>query len=68
MSPREGLRERLLNWAFGALGEVRSPCAPTDNPSRLIPAGTQAPDDGGPHDRPDYEREIELRVLMSTWM
>lgn len=68
MSTREGLLERLLNWAVGALGEVRSPCAPADNASRVVPAREQAPGDAERHDRRDYEREIELRVLMSTWM
>jgi hypothetical protein len=68
MSTREGLLERLLNWAVGALGEVRSPCGPADNASFLIPAREQAPDEPNRHDRRDYEREIELRVLMSTWM
>jgi hypothetical protein len=68
MSTREGLLERLLNWVVGALGDVRSPCGPADNASVLIPARQQAPDHGEPQNRPDYEREIELRVLMSTWM
>lgn len=68
MSTREGLLERLLNWAVGALGEVRSPCGPVDHASLLIPVRQQAPDDGERRDRRDYEREIELRVLMSTWM
>jgi hypothetical protein len=68
MSAREGLLERLLNWAVSAFGEVRSPCGPAEKASLLIPARRQAPDDGEPQNRRDYERQIELRVLMSTWM
>jgi hypothetical protein len=68
MSTREGLLERLLNWVVGALGTCARRADQQTTHRLLIPARQQAPDDGEPHDRPDYEREIELRVLMSTWM
>jgi hypothetical protein len=63
MSAREGLLERLLDWAVGALGSVRSPCGPADDATLLAPAHEEEPDN-----RRDRERDIELRVLMSTWM
>ena len=63
MSARQGLLERLLDWVVGALGGVRSPCGPAEGKSLFVPAHEQDADD-----RRDREREIELRVLMSTWM
>ncbi|MET0192974.1 MAG: hypothetical protein ABW200_06335 [Hyphomicrobiaceae bacterium] len=63
MSAREDLLERLLDWVVGALGGVRSPCGPADDARLLAPAHEPDADD-----RRDREREIELRVLMSTWM
>jgi hypothetical protein len=63
MSAREGLLERLLDWAAGAFAGVRSPCGPADNASSRARAYEEEFDD-----RREREREIELRVLMSTWM
>ena len=68
MSARQGLLERLLDWAVGALRGVRSPCGPADNASSLVPVHEQEPDEDAGYARSDREREIELRVLMSTWM
>ena len=68
MSARGGLLERMLDWAVGALGGVRSPCGPADQASLLVPVHEQEADEEAGYDRRDREREIELRVLMSTWM
>ena len=68
MSAREGLLERMLDWAVGALGGVRSPCGPADKASSLVPVHEQDADEQAGYARSDREREIELRVLMSTWM
>ena len=63
MSAREGCWSGCSNWAVGALGGVRSPCGPATDRVVARPAHDEERDD-----RRDHEREIELRVLMSTWM
>jgi hypothetical protein len=62
MSAREDLLERLLDWVVGALGGVRSPCGSANDASRAWAHEEES------DDRRDRERDIELRVLMSTWM
>lgn len=69
MSAREGFLERLLDWAAGASREDRLRRARARDEVELpAPAYSQLTDDWAQHARRDREREIEVRVLMSTWM
>ena len=64
MSAQTGLLERLLDWLIGAPADARL------QPARLpiVAPHEREPGDLAGHARDDDEREIELRVLMSTWM
>jgi hypothetical protein len=68
MSAQAGWLERLLDWVIGAARDVRSPCGPADNASLFASVQEPTTDDVTSDVRRDREREIELRVLMSTWM
>ena len=68
MSAREGWLERLLHWAVGVSCNDRPQHSRADNTALLVRARTQSAYEWTRHARRDREREIELRVLMSTWM
>jgi hypothetical protein len=59
--------QRLLDWVVGASAGVRIQPARDDEPAL---AAVRAPttDERVGDARNDYDREIEIRVLMSTWM
>jgi hypothetical protein len=64
MSAQEGLLERLLNWLIGAPADAR--LQPVRAP--IVAPHEREPGDLARHAHDDHDREIELRVLMSTWM
>jgi hypothetical protein len=68
MNGRGGLLERLLDWAVGASRGDRLQPQRSGGTVLLVPACERATAERSGQARLDYEREIELRVLMSTWM
>ena len=64
MSAQTGLLERLFDWLIGAPAEVRLRPA---RPPIVAPLEQRLGHPTRDADR-DYEREIELRVLTSSWM
>jgi hypothetical protein len=64
MTSSPGWVERLLGWAVGARSAEPGP----QRPGRLAPVRANAANEHEVQERYDRDREIELRVLMSTWM
>lgn len=63
MTARRGWLERLLGWAAGATSDERTRRAVPDDP-----ASEQAADERERRERREAERELDLRMLMTTWM
>jgi hypothetical protein len=68
MTARVGWLERLLDWSVGVSHDGRHEPRWSDRAELLVPAHEQATDDATRYARNRNEREIELRILMSTWM
>jgi hypothetical protein len=66
MSTQTGLLERLFDWLIGASAGVR--VQPARDESALVAVGAPTTDELVGDARDDRDREIEIRVLMSTWM
>jgi hypothetical protein len=64
MSAQERLLERLLDWLIGAPADA---CLQPARPPIVHPL-EQRLGDRTRDVHHDHEREIELRVLMSSWM
>ena len=68
MSAPSGWLERLLDWAVGTARDPHVRHARADAMARLVPVHGPPTEACTPHAQRDREREMELRVLMSTWM
>ena len=60
--------DRLLGWAVGATSGERADRAGPSHTASTIPGREDMSGEHERHDRSEREREIELRILMSTWM